>query len=154
MVRNDGTPVWNSHKKIIYIHKCSVKKEVACLLVRKDMDVNEREWLSKTLKTQIQVKEQHFIAVLSPRDEIFIVLDMCSAFHSHSRVFNNEINSYPKMSVKWPRNLHLSSYSLHLLINATSVHLHRLDFFGVVKCQMRNFSSTVQSETYHDKSRW
>jgi hypothetical protein len=48
------------------------------LLVRKDMDVNEREWLSKTLKTQIQVKEQHFIAVLSPRDEIFIVLDMCS----------------------------------------------------------------------------
>jgi len=26
----------------------------------------------------------------------------CSTFHSHSRVFNNEQNSYPKMSVKQP----------------------------------------------------
>ena len=26
----------------------------------------------------------------------------CSTFHSHSRVFNDEHNSYPQMSVNWP----------------------------------------------------
>ena len=52
-----------------------------------DMDVNEHERLSNiTLKTQIQEKEQ---------------LSYCrSTFHSHSKVFNNENNSYLKMSVK------------------------------------------------------
>ena len=44
-----------------------------------------------TLKTQIQVKEQCFYG--------------CSAFNSHSGIYNNEQNSYPKMSVKSVRHL-------------------------------------------------
>jgi hypothetical protein len=59
------------------------------LVVRKDKDVNEHERQSNiTLKTQIQEKKQCFYC--------------CSTFHSHCRVFNNENNSYHKMSVKRP----------------------------------------------------
>jgi len=56
--------------------------------VRKVMDVNEYERLSNiTHKTQNEAKEHHFYC--------------CSTFHSYSRVFNNESNSYTnKMSVK------------------------------------------------------
>jgi hypothetical protein len=32
----------------------------------------------------------------------FTVLQCCSTFPNHSRVFNNEQHSYPKMSVKRP----------------------------------------------------
>jgi len=39
-------------------------------------------------KKQIKVKEQHFYCFYC-----------CSTFHSHSRVFNNEHNTYPKRSV-------------------------------------------------------
>jgi hypothetical protein len=53
-------------------------------LVRKDT----WETIQYYTKTYIQVKEQHFYS--------------CSAFHSHSRVFHNEQNLYPKMSVKRP----------------------------------------------------
>ena len=63
---------------------------IVCL-VRKDMDidVSEYERLSNnTLGTKIKVKEQHFYC--------------CSTLHSNSKVFNNEHNSYPKMSVKRP----------------------------------------------------
>jgi hypothetical protein len=56
-------------------------------LVRKVMDVNEHQkLLSNTLKTLIEVNEQDYYC--------------CSTFHSHSRVFNNESNSYVKMSAK------------------------------------------------------
>jgi hypothetical protein len=53
--------------------------------MRKDkMDVNEHERLSSiTLRQKVKYK-------------------YCSTFHSHSMVFNNEQNSYPKMSVKQP----------------------------------------------------
>jgi hypothetical protein len=57
------------------------------LVIRKDMDVNEHERLSNfTLRHKIKVKEQHFYCFY--------------AYHSHSRVFNNENNSYPKICVK------------------------------------------------------
>jgi hypothetical protein len=47
------------------------------------MDVDEHERLSHiTLKTQIKVQEYHL------------------SLHSHSRVFNNEQNTYSKMSEK------------------------------------------------------
>ena len=46
-----------------------------------------RDFLTLKLETQIQVKEHRVYC--------------CTAFHSHSRVFNNEQNSYLKMSVKW-----------------------------------------------------
>jgi len=39
---------------------------------------------------------------------------------SHSRIFNNEKNSYPKISVK--RSPSVERYSLLLTINATSGH--------------------------------
>ena len=57
-------------------------------LVRKSMDGNEHENLLNftTPRHKTKTKEQHFYC--------------CSTFHSHSRVFNNEHNSYPKMSVK------------------------------------------------------
>jgi len=56
------------------------------------MDVNEYErWSSITLKTQNQVKAHHFY--------------FCSAFHSHSRVFTNKNNSYPKMNVNFILNM-------------------------------------------------
>ena len=48
----------------------------------------------KILPTQIIVKEQLFYC--------------CSTFNSHCRVFDNEHNSYPKMSVKWPKPCSLS----------------------------------------------
>ena len=48
------------------------------------MDANEHLRLSNI--TQIKVKEWHFY--------------YCSTFHSHSRVFNNEHNSYSTMSMK------------------------------------------------------
>ena len=47
----------------------------------------------------------------------FALLD----FHSQGRVFNNEHNSYPKMSMKRPLDL------LLMLINTTSVHFCRFD---------------------------
>ena len=54
------------------------------------MDVNELGRLSNlTLRTRNQAKEKRFYC--------------CSAFHSHNRVFNNEHNSYPKMSVTCPK---------------------------------------------------
>jgi hypothetical protein len=50
-------------------------------LIRKAMDVNEYERIPKfNNKTHIKVKEES--------------LYCCSTFHSHSRVFNNEDNSY------------------------------------------------------------
>jgi hypothetical protein len=56
-------------------------------LVKMDMDVNEHERLSNiTLKTQIQVKEQCFYG--------------CSAFNSHSGIYNNEQNSYPSIKIQ------------------------------------------------------
>ena len=58
----------------------------ALYISKNDMDVNENERLSNfTLKTQINVKEQHFY--------------WCSLFLSRSKVFNNEHSSYPKISV-------------------------------------------------------
>ena len=32
--------------------------------------------------------------------DVSLLLHCCSTFHGHSRVFNNEHNTYPKMSVK------------------------------------------------------
>jgi hypothetical protein len=53
------------------------------------MDENEHDKLSNiTLKHKLKFKEQHFY--------------YCSVFHGHSNDFNNEHNSYPKMSVKQP----------------------------------------------------
>jgi hypothetical protein len=50
-------------------------------LIRKGMDVNEYERIPKfNNKTDIKVNEER--------------LYCCSTFHSHSRVFNNEDNSY------------------------------------------------------------
>jgi hypothetical protein len=48
--------------------------------------MNMRDYLPLHLETQIKVKKQCFYC--------------CSTFHSHSRVFNNEQNSYCKMNVK------------------------------------------------------
>jgi hypothetical protein len=63
------------------------------------MDVNEHERLSNiTLKTQINVNEQRFY--------------YCSMLHSDSRLFNNENNSYPQMSVKHQA----SSWEVHYLL--------------------------------------
>ena len=45
------------------------------------MNVNEQKIIKHYTSTQIKVKEQHFYC--------------CSTFHSHSRIFNNEHNSYP-----------------------------------------------------------
>jgi len=56
-------------------------------LVRKDMDVNEPERLSN-ITLRHQVKEQHFYC--------------CSTYHSQSKALNNELGSYPKMSMKQP----------------------------------------------------
>ena len=59
------------------------------IVVRKDMDLNVHERLSNmTLKTPIIVKEQYFYC--------------CSTLHCYSGVFNNENNSYHKMSGKQP----------------------------------------------------
>jgi hypothetical protein len=46
-----------------------------------------------TLHLHIKVKEQSYYSY--------------STFHSHSRVFNNEDNSYPKMSVKQPLTMRI-----------------------------------------------
>ena len=52
-----------------------------------DMDINEHEGLSNIkLMTQNRVKEH--------------ILNCCSIFYTHSRVFNNENDLYPKMNVK------------------------------------------------------
>ena len=59
-----------------------------------------------TLKTQIQVKEQCFYG--------------CSAFNSHSGIYNNEQNSYPKMSVKNVR---------HLLPDKTFIHCSNIGVY-------------------------
>ena len=53
--------------------------------MRMDMDVNEYERLSN-FTLRLTVKEQRFYR--------------CSAFHRHSRNFNNERKSQPKMGVK------------------------------------------------------
>ena len=80
-----------------------------CLVVN-DLDVNKLERLSKyNTWTQIKVTEKHFFCP--------------SRFHSHGMVFNNEHNSYPKMSVKQPLDL------LIMLINTTSIHFCR--FYGI-----------------------
>jgi len=60
-------------------------------LVRKDMDVNGNERLSNIIQKQctliqIRIKEQCFYC--------------CSTFHIHNWIFNNDHNSYPKVSVK------------------------------------------------------
>jgi len=57
------------------------------------MNVNDHERPTLHL-TQIKGKEQYF--------------NGCSSFHGHSRVFNNENNSYLTMSAKRPQvsNLH------------------------------------------------
>ena len=57
-------------------------------LVRNYMDINDRENIKLYTLTQVKAKEQHFYC--------------CSTFHNHSRVFINENNSWPKMSVKQP----------------------------------------------------
>jgi hypothetical protein len=54
-------------------------------VVRENIDVNEHQRLHNS-SLRHKVKEQHFYC--------------CFTFHSHSRVFNSEHNSYPKMSVK------------------------------------------------------
>ena len=72
-------------------------------LVRKDIDVNEHDKSSNLILKQIKEKLQ--------------TLYCRSAFHSHSRVFNNDHNSYPKMSVKW----HLAIYSLSVCSWFTSL---------------------------------
>jgi len=78
-------------------------------LVRKDMDVNEQERLSNiTPKTQHQAKEQR--------------CHCCSAFHSHSMVFNNEYNSYPKMIVKRPLGC---SLAVHFILGSSIAVLAR-----------------------------
>ena len=53
-------------------------------LEKKDMDVNEHYYIF----TKTEVKEQGF--------------NCSSILQSHFRVFNNEHNSYPKMSFKLP----------------------------------------------------
>jgi hypothetical protein len=57
------------------------------LLVRKDIDVNEQE--KHYTRAKIKATKHH--------------LHWCSECHSHShsRVFNNEYNSYPKMRAKY-----------------------------------------------------
>jgi hypothetical protein len=65
------------------------------------MGVNEHERLSNfTLRHKSKyVNELHFY--------------WCSryVFKNHSRVFNTEYNSYPKMSVKWPPELNDTLYN-------------------------------------------
>ena len=56
-------------------------------LVKTSIDVNEHDKSSNLILKQIKEKLQAFYCR--------------SAFHSDSRVFNNDHNSYPKMSVKW-----------------------------------------------------
>ena len=57
--------------------------------------VRTRETIKHYTQTHIKVKKQRVYC--------------CSAIHSHCRIFNNEHNYYPEMSVKWPvacMNLH------------------------------------------------
>jgi len=60
------------------------------------------KWTRETIKfymyTQINVNEQH--------------LYCCSTFYSYSRVFNNEINSYIKMSVWWHLAFTVCTYNI------------------------------------------
>jgi len=71
-------PNWSMLLQITLISKniCRIQ------LIRNDMDGNKQRLSNITLKHKI--KEQHFYC--------------CSTFHSHSRVFNNENNSYTKMT--------------------------------------------------------
>ena len=70
----------------LHLDTIKVKEQ---LVVRKDMDVNEHERLSNITcrhKLKLKKKEQHF--------------HCCSTFLSHSSVFNNRNNSYPKICMK------------------------------------------------------
>jgi hypothetical protein len=57
-------------------------------LVRKYVDLNERERLSNVTLKPIKVKEH--------------LLYCCPTFHSHDRVVNNDHRSYHNMSVNGP----------------------------------------------------
>ena len=65
------------------------------------------------LRHILKVKEQHFYC--------------SSIFHSHSRVFNNENNSYLKVSIKW-------SLQLTLYFCCLTLHLVYLCSFYVIWC--------------------
>ena len=77
----------------------------------------------KILPTQIIVKEQLFYC--------------CSTFNSHCRVFDNEHNSYPKMSVKCPKPCSLSGTLCLCHFKILICNLF-LDFLKMYKKKIQN----------------
>ena len=81
------------------------------------MDVNERERLSNvTLRHNIKVEEHCFYC--------------CSTFHSHSKVFNNENNSYAKNECETAPSLQW----VVLVTSADKCHLWASSSFNVICC--------------------
>ena len=91
----------NEHERLFNITlRNTLKHRTACS--KKDMDENEDERLSNF--------------TLGHKLNKGTALLLLSTFHSHSKLFNNDQNSYAKMSVKRPQSA-VKRYSSFLLIH-------------------------------------